>query len=109
MQLTNERRVLCTLLAGRRLEHDHQFSGYAAAASEAKVSRDRLPLLPDTASAPHRTRRRTDVRTTRAAPGRNDLTRRRRTARIADRRLRGGLRARRAAHPRDRTLSSGRG
>jgi AcrR family transcriptional regulator len=36
---TNERRVLCTLLAGRRLEHDHQFSWYAAAASGAKVSR----------------------------------------------------------------------
>ena len=27
------------LTGGRRLEHDHQFSGYAAAASEAKVSR----------------------------------------------------------------------
>src|SRR5215831_1054376 len=39
MQLTNERRVLRTLLAGRRLEHDHQFSGYAAAARDAKVSR----------------------------------------------------------------------
>jgi len=33
--------VLCTLLAGRRLEHDHQFSGYAAAVYEA-MERSRL-------------------------------------------------------------------
>src|SRR5215471_17910335 len=38
---TNERCVLCTLLAGRRLEHDHQFSGYAAAVYEA-MERSRL-------------------------------------------------------------------
>src|SRR5690348_13667173 len=65
-----------TLLAGRRLEHDHQFSGYAAAACDARVSRaTAYRYFPDTASAPHRTRRRADLRTSRAAPGSDDLTR----------------------------------